>query len=288
MSGTWGIAVNAITLLQPIYSAAGFAVGVLIGLTGVGGGSLMTPLLILLFGLHPATAVGTDLLFAATTKTAGTFVHGVNRTIDWRVVGRLATGSVPTTVISMAVLSYLDIGSPAATEIITTVLTVALFITAALLIFRKWIIARYAQTLAALTSARTAVVTVCVGSVLGVLVSISSVGAGSIGMTALILLYPQLPTPRLVGSDIAHAVPLTFAAGIIHWFLGTTDLHIFLSLILGSVPGILISSYVIARIPEPALRIVLAATLVVVATKLALGLHPSALSTFAFARTTSN
>ena len=288
MSGTWGIAVNAITLLQPIYSAAGFAVGVLIGLTGVGGGSLMTPLLILLFGLHPATAVGTDLLFAATTKTAGTFVHGVNRTIDWRVVRRLATGSVPTSVISMAILSYLDIGSPAATEIITAVLTVALFITAALLIFRKWIIARYAQPLAALTSARTAVVTVCVGSVLGVLVSISSVGAGSIGMTALILLYPQLPTTRLVGSDIAHAVPLTFAAGIIHWFLGTTDLHILLSLILGSVPGILISSYLIARIPEPALRIVLAATLVVVATKLALGLHPSTLSTFAFARTTSN
>ncbi len=103
-------------------------------------------------------------------------------------------------------------------------------------------------------------------------------------MTALVLLYPQLPTPRLVGSDIAHAVPLTFAAEIMHWALGSTDLHIFISLILGSVPAILISSYLVARIPEPALRLVLAVTLVIVATKLASGLHPSMLSTFAFVR----
>jgi uncharacterized protein len=118
-------ALNAISSLQLIYSVAGFAVGTLIGLTGVGGGSLMTPLLILLFGLHPSTAVGTDLLFAATTKTAGTLVHGINHTIDWRLVRRLATGSAPATIVTMSCLSYIDITSPIATEIITTMLTVA-------------------------------------------------------------------------------------------------------------------------------------------------------------------
>ena len=277
-------ALNAISSLQLIYSVAGFAVGTLIGLTGVGGGSLMTPLLILLFGLHPSTAVGTDLLFAATTKTAGTLVHGINHTIDWRLVRRLATGSAPATIVTMSCLSYIDITSPIATEIITTMLTVALLVTAVLLVTRRWIIRRYASRIGNLTSGCTAFITVAVGATLGILVSISSVGAGAIGMTALVLLYPQLPTPQLVGSDIAHAVPLTFAAGIIHSVLGSTDLHLFSWLILGSIPGTLIGSYLVARIPEPALRLVLTGTLVIVATKLASGLHPSILSTFAFVR----
>jgi len=133
-------ALNAISSVQPIYSMAGFAVGTLIGLTGVGGGSLMTPLLILLFGLHPSTAVGTDLLFAATTKTAGTLVHGINHTIDWRLVRRLATGSAPAQGISMSCLSYIDITSPLATQIVTTVLAVALLFTAVLLVSRRWIV----------------------------------------------------------------------------------------------------------------------------------------------------
>jgi uncharacterized protein len=275
---------KAISSLQPMHSVAGFIVGTLIGLTGVGGGSLMTPLLILLFGLHPSTAVGTDLLFAATTKSAGTLVHGINQTIDWRVVGRLAIGSAPATVMSMACLSYIDISSSIAKEIITAVLSIALLVTAVLLTSRRWIIKRYASQVGNLTRSCTAILTIAVGAVLGVLVSISSVGAGAIGMTALVLLYPQLPTPRLVGSDIAHAVPLTFVAGMLHWVLGSADLHVFASLILGSVPGILIGSYFVARIPEPALRLALAIILVIVATKLALGIdarirsHPQQLS----------
>jgi uncharacterized membrane protein YfcA len=280
--------VNTIGSLQPIYSLVGFAVGMLVGLTGVGGGSLMTPLLILLFGIHPATAVGTDLLFAATTKTAGSLVHGLNRTIDWRVVRRLATGSVPMAIMTMSVLSYLDINSAAATRLITAVLAVALFLTAAVLVFRKWIIARYSNRIGDLTPDRIAVVTVGIGALLGMLVTLTSVGAGAIGVTALILLYPQLPAARIVGSDIVHAVPLTFAAGIGHWLLGSTDMYLFLSLILGSIPGILVSSYLAARVPESALRIVLAITLVVVATKLSFDLHPSSLSSFAFARTTGS
>jgi uncharacterized protein len=261
--------------LMPIYSTVGFAVGLLVGMTGVGGGSLMTPLLILLFGIHPATAVGTDLLYAALTKTAGSVVHGLNRTIDWPVVRRLATGSVPATVITIAALGQFDINGPSARNLITVVLTIALLITAVTLVFRERIVTRYAARIGALHSKQVGTFTVCVGAVLGVLVSISSVGAGAIGVTALLLLYPRLPTARIVGSDIAHAVPLTLAAGIGHWILGSIDFNVLAFLLLGSVPGILIGSYAAVRIPETALRIVLAITLIVVATKLSLGMHPA-------------
>jgi len=272
---------NAIHAFQPIYAIAGFAIGMLVGMTGVGGGSLMTPVLILLFGIHPATAVGTDLLYAAVTKTAGSVVHGFNRTVDWAVVGRLAAGSVPMTVLTIIALSYVDINGVAARELIAGVLTVALFVTALTLIFRDKIIGRYAGRIGSLAPKRIATITVGVGAVLGVLVSISSVGAGAIGVTALILLYPKLPTARIVGSDIAHAVPLTLVAGIGHWFLGSINLDVLASLLLGSVPGIVLGSYAAARIPEFALRIVLAAALVVVATKLSLGFFPSSTNVIA-------
>jgi uncharacterized membrane protein YfcA len=235
----------------------------------------------LLFGIHPATAVGTDLLYAAVTKTAGSVVHGFNRTVDWRVVRRLATGSVPMTVLTIVALSYVDINGAAARELIAGVLTVALFVTALTLIFRDKIIGRYAARISSLAPKRIAAITVGVGAVLGVLVSISSVGAGAIGVTAVILLYPKLPTARIVGSDIAHAVPLTLVAGIGHWFLGSINLDVLASLLLGSVPGILVGSYAAARIPEFALRIVLAAALLVVATKLSLGFFPSSANVIA-------
>jgi len=259
--------------LQPLYSLTGFAVGLLVGLTGVGGGSLMTPLLILLFGIHPATAVGTDLLYAAATKTAGSAVHTFNRSIDWRLVRRLAAGSVPMTVVTIVALGHLGIASSAVRDLITVVLTVALLVTAAALVLRKTIVAHYATRLNALPPKQISILTIAVGAVLGVLVSITSVGAGAIGVTALILLYPKLPTARIVGSDIAHAVPLTLAAGIGHWFLGSINLEVLFSLLAGSVPGILIGSYAAPRIPETALRLVLAGTLVVVATKLALDIR---------------
>lgn len=266
---------SAIHSIQFLYTISGFAVGLLVGLTGVGGGSLMTPLLILLFGMHPAAAVGTDLLYAAATKSAGSAVHGFNRTVDWRVVRRLAAGSVPTTIVSISVLSYLDINGPGTRQLIGWVLAFALLLTAVTLIFRNRIVARYAPVMGALPPNRIAVLTVIVGGVLGVLVSISSVGAGAIGVTALVLLYPTLPTARIVGSDIVHAVPLTLVAGVGHWFLGSVDWQVFTALILGSVPGILIGSYAASRFPETALRVVLALTLLAVAAKLSFGLMPS-------------
>jgi uncharacterized membrane protein YfcA len=256
-------------MIDPLYSLSGFAVGALVGMTGVGGGSLMTPLLILLFGVHPATAVGTDLLYAAATKTGGSLVHGFARSIDWRVVRRLATGSVPATIVTLAFLSHFNLSGDAAHNLITLVLSVALFATAFVLVFGGAIVAAYRARVVELNLQRTAVNTVLVGMVLGVLVSISSVGAGAIGVIALIMLYPQLPMARIVGSDIAHAVPLTLIAGTGHWMMGSVDWHIVGSLLAGSLPGIFVGSYFAIRIPERALRLVLATTLFVVASRIA-------------------
>ncbi len=252
-------------MIDPLYSLSGFAVGLLVGMTGVGGGSLMTPLLILLFGIHPATAVGTDLLYAAATKTAGSLMHGFARSIDWRIVGRLASGSIPATCVTLLILSHLNLDGDAAGHLITLVLGVALFLTAVVLVFGQPIVEWYRAHVGALSVRRTALATVAVGAALGVLVSISSVGAGAIGVVALLLLYPGLPMVRIVGSDIAHAVPLTLIAGTGHWMIGSVDWHIIMSLLAGSLPGIFVGSYFAVRVPERALRLVLATTLFIVA-----------------------
>ncbi|HLI20524.1 MAG TPA: sulfite exporter TauE/SafE family protein [Stellaceae bacterium] len=251
-----------------LYALSGLAVGLLVGMTGVGGGSLMTPILILLFGIHPATAVGTDLLYAAATKTCGTIVHGFTGSIDWRVVGRLATGSVPLTIVTLFVLSRVDLTSGPAEHFITCVLSVALLATSVALVFRSRLLAWYSRRVGELSNRRTAVLTIVTGAALGVLVSISSVGAGAIGVTFLLLLYPRLPTARIVGSDIAHAVPLTLAAGAGHWIMGSIDAHILGSLLVGSIPGIVIGSYVAVRVPDAALRFTLAAVLAIVGGRL--------------------
>jgi uncharacterized membrane protein YfcA len=256
-------------MIDPLYAASGFGVGVLVGMTGVGGGSLMTPLLILLFGIHPATAVGTDLLYAAATKTAGSLVHGFARSIDWRVVRRLAAGSVPATIVTLTALSFVKVQSETARALVTLVLCGALSMTACALIFRNTIVRLFRNRFPGLDGRNTAIVTVAVGAILGVLVSVSSVGAGAVGVVALIVLYPQLPMARIVGSDIAHAVPLTLVAGAGHWIIGSVDWHIMSSLLTGSLPGIVIGSYIAVRVPERALQVMLAVTLVIVAGKLA-------------------
>jgi uncharacterized protein len=253
-----------------LYAISGFCVSLLVGMTGVGGGSLMTPLLILLFGIHPATAVGTDLLYAAATKSGGTLVHGLNRNIDWRVVGRLAAGSVPLTALTLLALSSFGIYSGAARSLITTVLSGALAATAAALIFRKRILGFFAAHVGELSPRRTTALTVLLGAALGVLVSVTSVGAGALGVTAILVLYPRLPTARIVGTDIAHAVPLTLVAGIGHWMLGSPDWQLLGSLLAGSLPGIVLGSYMSLRVPDVVLRFTLATTLLLIAGKLAL------------------
>jgi uncharacterized membrane protein YfcA len=274
-------------MIDPLYSLSGFAVGMLVGMTGVGGGSLMTPILILLFGIHPATAVGTDLLYAAATKTGGSLVHGFARSIDWHVVRRLASGSVPATVVTLAVLSHFNLNGEAVRGLITLVLSAALFATAFVLVFGEPIVAIYRARVSELDPRRTAVTTVLVGGLLGLLVSISSVGAGAIGVITLVLLYPHLPMAKIVGSDIAHAVPLTLIAGLGHWIMGSVDWRIIASLLVGSLPGIFIGSYFAIRIPERALRLVLATTLLVVASRIAYDHATAASSIFtAFTRRT--
>ena len=263
------VALGPFRMIDPLYSLSGFAVGLLVGMTGVGGGSLMTPILILLFGIHPATAVGTDLLYAAATKTGGSLVHGLARSIDWRVVRRLAAGSIPATALTITVLSHFNFNGDAAGSMITLVLSVALFATAFVLVFGTPIIALYRARVRELDPKRTAITTVLVGALLGVLVSISSVGAGAIGVVILVLLYPHLPMAKIVGSDIAHAVPLTLIAGVGHWMMGSVDWHIITSLLVGSLPGIFVGSYFAIRVPERALQLLLATTLFVVASRIA-------------------
>ena len=238
------------------------------GVTGVGGGSLMTPLLVLLFGFHPSTAVGTDLLYASATKGVGTVVHGANRTVDWKIAGRMAMGSVPATILTVGLLYALHLHGDAASKLISTVLGFALVLTAVTLLFRRQIFEFAARRAVEPGPRATLILTVVLGAVLGVLITLSSVGAGAIGVTVLIFLYPKMPLAKIVGSDIAHAVPLTLIAGAGHLALGSVNLPLLGSLLVGSIPGIIVGSQMTARIPEGVLRPILAGTLVLVGTKL--------------------
>jgi len=255
-------------MIDPLYVASGFAVGLLVGMTGVGGGSLMTPLLILLFGIHPTTAVGTDLLYAAATKTGGSLIHGLGRSIHWPAVFRLACGSLPASVATLLVMWQLNLDASAQRSLVNLVLCFALVLTATSLIFRKAIMERYRRRLEHIDEKTTAIATIVTGAALGILVSISSVGAGAVGVTALLLLYPRLPMVRIVGSDIVHAVPLTLVAGAGHWALGAVDWHLMGVLLMGSLPGIVIGSYSALRVPETVLRVTLAVVLLIVAGKI--------------------
>jgi len=253
-----------------LYALSGFCVGVLVGLTGVGGGSLMTPVLVLLFGIHPTTAVGTDLLFAATTKTLGTLLHGLSQNIDWRIVCLLATGSVPATALTLFILSHLDLEGGTARHVITIALGVALLLTAAFLLLARSIRAAYADRIGQLDDRLVATLTILLGVTMGVLVPATSVGAGAIGVTVLLLLYPRLAVTRIVGSDIAHAVPLTLVAGAGHWYLGSVDWALLAPLLTGSLPGIAVGSTLAGRIPDLAVRTALAVILVIVGVRLML------------------
>ena len=248
--------------IQPGYALSGLLVGVLVGMTGVGGGSLMTPLLVLVFGFHPSTAVGTDLLFASVTKTVGTSIHSAGKTIDWQIVRRLATGSVPATILTLLVLAHFGVTSKTVTSLISLTLGVALLLSAVTLLFKDWILAQATKRWPDVGLEAAAWKTILVGFIVGALVSLSSVGAGALGTIALIYLYPRLPIVRIVGSDIAHAVPLTLLAGLGHWYLGTVNFHLLGSLLFGSVPGIIICSFTARYTPDhvlkPALGIVLA------------------------------
>ncbi|MBB3966570.1 sulfite exporter TauE/SafE family protein [Rhizobium metallidurans] len=256
---------------DPLYSLSGFFVGALVGITGVGGGSLMTPLLVLLFGVHPATAVGTDLLYAAVTKSAGTAVHGMHGRINWRIVGCLAAGSVPAALVMLWLLSGVDRKSIEVAHTITTALGWLLVMTAFMLVFRKQVMALAQRSMGErrpLRPATLAILTVVLGLALGILVTLTSVGAGALGVTILLVLYPRLDVREIVGSDIVHAVPLTLIGGMGYWMIGEIDWTMLAALLIGSIPGIITGSLLAPKLHERTIRLVLAATLSIVAYKL--------------------
>ena len=251
------------------YVLSGFAVGILVGLTGVGGGSLMTPLLTLIFGVPPAVAVGTDLAFASITKAAGTFTHRLRGTVHWEIVRHLCIGALPAALISTFALKYFGTLNKEIGLIIRYSIAGSVLLTVVALLFKgkmlAWINAHPEKQLQGknLTAA-----TIVSGAVLGTLVTISSIGAGAIGATLLVMLYPRLTSAEVAGTDIAYAVPLTAIAAIGHWWLGSINWVLLGSLLIGSLPGIIIGSWAARAVPEKILRGVLAVTLTLVATKL--------------------
>jgi hypothetical protein len=255
-----------------IYVVAGAFVGLVVGLTGVGGGALMTPLLVLLFGISPAVAVGTDLLYAAITKSAGVVVHSLKGSVQWRIVGQLAAGSLPGAVVGVVWLKEYAARGGDFNALIMPALSGVLVLTALVLLFKeRWQRAldrRLGESREHLRRWRTPA-TVAAGFVLGVMVALTSIGAGALGAAVLCLLYPRLPAIAVVGTDLAHAVPLALVAGLGHLHLGTVDFALLGSLLLGSVPGIVIGSHLGLRLPERVLRPILATLLIIIGLRFA-------------------
>lgn len=261
------------------YTFSGLIVGLLVGLTGVGGGSLMTPLLVFLFNFKPAVAVGTDLLFAAITKTGGVWIHhGKHGSVDWKIVGWLGLGSIPFALTTLYILKHLTAIGKEITGTITFTLGVALLLTAFSLIVRSILLSRAAKIEpiddehsnpdnAGRFKHFQIPATILIGAVLGVLVTLTSVGAGALGTVALLFLYPRMTTIKIVGTDLAHAIPLTAVAGIGHLSLGNVDLVLLSSLLMGSLPGIWVGSHLSAKIPDKILRPILASILMLIGLK---------------------
>lgn len=248
---------------------SGFAVGILVGMTGVGGGSLMTPLLTLLFGVSPAVAVGTDLAFASLTKGVGTFTHRLRGTVRWDIVGLLCVGALPAAVLASFGLKYFGTLSAELGQVIRYMIACSVLLTVCALMFKRKMLAWVnASPTRQLHGRALAAATIFSGVVLGTLVTISSIGAGAIGATLLVMLYPRLTPAEVAGTDIAYAVPLTAIAAVGHWWLGSINWMLLLTLLVGSLPGITIGSYFAKSVPEHLLRGLLACTLVTVAAKL--------------------
>jgi len=259
--------------MNGLNSVAGFGVGVMVGMTGVGGGALMTPILVLLFGVAPATAVGTDLWFAAITKMAGGAMHHGHGAVDWQVVRRLALGSLPAAAMTLAWLHVSGIGR-SEQGMILQALGWVLILTAVAMLFRQSLHAvgqRLRESAPNGFRRLQPILTVVAGVVLGFLVTLTSVGAGALGTVMLLYLYPFRMTPsRLVGTDIVHAIPLTLVAGAGHLAMGHVNLLLLGSLLLGSIPGVLLGAKLNAKMPQGLLRAAIAAVLLAVASKLVL------------------
>ena len=255
-------------LIDFAHTAVGFLVGFIVGMTGVGGGSLMTPILVLGFSVSPIVAVGTDLLYAALTKSTGIFIHSLKKTIDWRIVKLLCIGSMPAVCLSVLVLKKMIASQTNYERAISISLGIALVLTSLTLLFKDRIHAlgehQQLAGIKALHAQYRNSLTVFSGALIGVLVTLSSVGAGALGATLLIFLYPRMRTASIVGTDLAHAVPITAVAGLGHAHLGTVDYVLLFGLLLGSIPGIYLGSSLSVYLPDEIMRRVLAVLLFVI------------------------
>jgi len=240
--------------------ASGFGVGAIVGVTGVGGGSLMTPLLLSVFRLNPAVAIGTDLWFAALTKLSGSVAHARHGHVKWKLVAQLLAGSIPASIATVAVMHAVGL-TKSTLNLLTLTLGIALLLTAVTVALKSsW------QPLALrlerfIPESRKPLLTLLSGVLLGVLVSLSSIGAGAIGATLILLLHPRLETRYIVGTDIAHAVPLTLVAGIGHATLGNVAWPLLVPLLIGSIPGIWLGAQLTRKLPETAVRALLCGSL---------------------------
>ena len=238
------------------FIVAGLVVGFIVGLTGVGGGSLMTPIL-LWFGIPPTTAVGTDLLYAAFTKMGGVFVHHKKKNINWSITGWLSLGSVPAAVVTVWVLNSIKTDISSINSIIKYSLGWALLFTSIAVLFKKKLLVlsqKHSGDKFHSESKTQNLLTVAIGVLLGVTVTLTSIGAGALGTVTLFFLFPLLPTPKLVGTEIAHAVPLTLVAGLGHASMGNLDVTLLVQLLIGSLPGIFIGSMLSGKVPDLLLR----------------------------------
>ncbi|MBV8124041.1 MAG: sulfite exporter TauE/SafE family protein [Burkholderiaceae bacterium] len=240
---------------------SGFGVGAIVGITGVGGGSLMTPLLLTVYKLNPAIAIGTDLWFAALTKVSGSVAHARHGHVKWRITRLLLSGSIPASIVTVLLMQHFGYNK-SGSGTLTFSLGIALLLTAVVVAFKQsW--NRIGLRLERwIPESRKAALTVLSGLILGVLVSLSSIGAGAIGATLILLIYPRLESRYIVGSDIAHAVPLTLVAGIGHAAMGNVDWTLLASLVIGSLPGIWLGAHLTRRLPDRVIRTLLCLSLI--------------------------
>lgn len=249
---------------------AGAGVGFAVGLTGVGGGSLMTPLLIL-FNFPPHIAIGTDLIYAAGTKASGVFAHAKQATVNWQIVFRLSLGSIPASLLTVYLLKNV-FGEPEAYQHILLTTLGGMLIMTALVILLKPKLTRSVNLGAHdqhVLKHYQGVLTVLMGVILGVCVTLTSVGAGAFGAAILMVLYPRLNSVTIIGTDIAHAVPLTLIAGLGHMQLGNVDFTLLISLLIGSIPAIHVGSRLSKKLPNHVLQPILASILLIIGVKYA-------------------
>ncbi|MCO8097837.1 sulfite exporter TauE/SafE family protein [Acinetobacter lwoffii] len=253
---------------------AGVLVGFCVGVTGVGGGSLMTPILISLFRIEPHIAIGTDLLYAAISKFCGSFVHAKKMNIVWPIVIWLAVGSIPASFATHWVLDNYLSQSTHYKAVLTMVLGFMLTITGLSILFRTQIenlfnkyrkqeLPDMTQDLekVKLQAKEKRVAIIIMGIILGIFVTLSSVGAGAFGIMALVVMFPNLPMIRIIGSDVVHAVLLTLVAGLGHMSSGNVDFMLLMWLLVGSIPAIIVGTLLSSRMPEKLIRKILGITL---------------------------